>query len=332
MNRRARNAVSGMYSASTQHARLIAAALLAGASLFGATSCGAVAPSGDGGADSAADDGSASDVSPGCDPSKPFGTPMLLDNINDPSSDNTTPRLTPDELTIYFDSSRVNGTPQIYFATRATTSQPFGAPEVVAGISTPDTNATPTVTPDQLGIFWASSRAGGVGGYDVWGATRTSSSASFANVTSLVAVNSPTDDGDPFLRADGQELWFTSIRLRGEGNGDIFRAPASAGSFANPVPVAELNGPTMNRLPALSSDGLTAFWSTDRTDATVAGGLDIWTAHRASLSAPFTGLAPVKEVNSIADEYMGSVSSDGCRIYFSSARAGFQGIYMATRP
>jgi hypothetical protein len=116
------------------------------------------------------------------------------------------------------------------------------------------------------------------------------------------------------------------------GAGDtVFSAVGGATrGFTNPAAVPELDGPTNDSDPVLSSDGLTVFWSTDRPLGL--GDLDVWQAHRASPAEPFTGLAPVTSVNSAAFDSPSDVSVDGCRLYMTSMRDGHTAIYVATRP
>ena len=78
-----------------------------------------------------------------------------------------------------------------------------------------------TLSSDQRSIIFASTRAGGRGGADLWTATRVSLDESFGAAESLGELNSSDGDIDPSLSDDGRELWFVSDR---RGRPEIWRA------------------------------------------------------------------------------------------------------------
>lgn len=91
----------------------------------------------------------------------------------------------------------------------------------------------------------------------------------------------------------------------------------------------ELSTNARDFLPTLSADKLTVYLSSNRPGGK--GGFDIWTSHRSTTSDGFPTPKPVPELNSSANEDVGWLSSDNCRIYFSSDVAGTFDIYVATR-
>jgi Tol biopolymer transport system component len=228
---------------------------------------------------------------------------------------------------VYFQSTRGGGAGQgdIYVARRAVATDPFGAVTAAPGVNTTDNETDPMTSPDELAIYFTSNRPSGMTGVKLWVGTRGSTASPFAGFALVPGVESSNNDGQPFLRADGQELWLTSNR--GGASSLIYRAPLADGGFANPVPVDELNSAATQWKPYLTSDGLTAFWSSTRSDGGAKGGHDLWTARRASLTAMFAAPETVAELNTSYNEQMGSVSPDGSRIYFSSDRPGGAGSY-----
>ena len=150
----------------------------------------------------------------------------------------------------------------------------------------------------------------------------------FGAPSEVANVNSTTvtdDDGEPFVTADGQELWFVSTR----GGTDVYRAVWNGSSFANVAAVTALSSNAYDFLPVLSADKLTVYLSSNRPDGK--GSYDIWTAHRSTTSDGFPAPRLVPELNSSATDYVGWLSPDNCRIYFSSDVAGTPYIYIATR-
>src|SRR5262245_28394490 len=68
----------------------------------------------------------------------PFGTPTLVSNLSDPSYDDD-PTLTADLLEIYFNSLRAGGPGlgDVWKATRASPTFPFGTPVPVTQLNSP---------------------------------------------------------------------------------------------------------------------------------------------------------------------------------------------------
>ena len=90
-----------------------------------------------------------------------------------------------------------------------------------------DTNATighPSISPDELTIFFASDMAGGYGGKDIWYATRDRKSKPFTKAVNCgPEINTPGDEVFPLLRYD-TVLYFSSNGHVGMGGLDIYRA------------------------------------------------------------------------------------------------------------
>ena len=65
--------------------------------------------------------------------------------------------------------------------------------------------------------------AGGLGGLDVWIATRASINAPWSQPVNLGApVNSSANEGGPALSFDGTTLYFYSTRAGGSGSNDLY--------------------------------------------------------------------------------------------------------------
>jgi len=262
---------------------------------------------------------------PACDPAKPFGTPVLVQGVASMAED-ASMRLSPDEKTAYFFSAR-SGSKLLYTATRAAASATFSNVAVLANVNTSD-QYNPVVTSDGLTLFFASYRTTGVGDNDIYQATRTALTADFTDTRLTPNVNSSASEVQPYVTRDGTTMYF--VRTAPATGDTVFRALGSVTrGFTNPIPVAELDGPTNDADPVLSSDGLTLFWATDRLGGM--GDLDIWQASRPDTASAFGDLVPVSSVNSPAFDSPSDVSVDGCRLYITSIRSGRTAIYVATR-
>jgi len=129
-------------------------------------------------------------------------------------------------------------------------------------------DTAPFLATDSLLLF-AGRRAGGQGGLDLYYAMRTDSGwtqpLNFGSV-----VNSPYDETTPFLARDGRTLYFSSNSTRSMGGFDVFKTvfDKTTQTWSDPVNLgAPVNSPGDDAYFRLASDGLTAFFSSDRLDS-----------------------------------------------------------------
>ena len=181
----------------------------------------------------------------------------------------TRPWLTPDRLRLYFGSTRASaGTRrEIFTATRDAATGAFGTPVPVMELNLPTSNAAaPSLTPDELTIVFESDRAGGLGGDDIWLATRSTPTGTFSAPQPLSGINSSSRDGSPELSRDGLSLFFESDRAGGAGNLDIWVATRGAPglAFASAANFRALNSSGVESHPALSADTQTLYFVSDR--------------------------------------------------------------------
>jgi Tol biopolymer transport system component len=134
---------------------------------------------------------------------------------------------------------------------------------------------------------------------------------------------SADDRYGPALSLDGQWLYLSLVPAG--GTEDLYRARrgASGAEFTDLEPVPNLNGPSLEGSPFLSSDGLSLYFFSDRSGGE--GSRDLWLATRASTSSEFTDPAPVPGVNSSEMDLLPRLSADGSTLWFESTRAGGSG-------
>jgi len=130
------------------------------------------------------------------------------------------PSLTADELYLAFISQRDRGGNDIWIAERSTRSSAFGSPRALAALNTASNEESPVLSVDGLELLFASDRAGGRGGLDLWRSTRARRQDDFSPPANLSALNTADDEHEAGLSADGVELFFvvdggttTSVRL-----------------------------------------------------------------------------------------------------------------------
>ena len=132
-------------------------------------------------------------------------------------------KLSADGLRLYLEINSAFNT-DLYIASRPSLSDPWGTPTqgpFAANVNSPfDADLEPYVTPDELQLFFASNRAGGLGGIDIWWSSRASISDPFSAPENVDSVNTFDSDRSPELF--GSTLFFTTNR---DGTSDVFTAP-----------------------------------------------------------------------------------------------------------
>lgn len=96
-------------------------------------------------------------------------------------------------------------------------------------INLPDSwESQPSVTSDGKIIYFASNRAGGEGGYDIYRITKDEDGAWSEPVNLGSPVNTPGNEKSPFIHTDSQTLYFSSEGHKGIGGYDIFYSRQTA--------------------------------------------------------------------------------------------------------
>jgi len=120
-----------------------------------------------------------------------------------------------------------------------------------SSINTTFNEQGPTLSNDELSLYFGSDRPGGIGGFDVWVSQRACKDCDWETPVNLgPAVNTPSDETGPGLSVDGHLLFFRSTRPGGAGLGDVFLSKRAnpKDDFGWGVPVAL--GPDVNTAAA----------------------------------------------------------------------------------
>ncbi|HEY5922711.1 MAG TPA: hypothetical protein VIV11_13610 [Kofleriaceae bacterium] len=282
----------------------------------------------DGGPADATPDASDAQV-PGCDVTKPFGTPVPVAGVNTGDNDKFGWQ-TADQLTIYFSRSP-SLVADLYVATRAQPADPFTEVTPLNTVNTAFSEARPIVSADGLTLYMEYVDGSGV---DIHFSTRTDTSGTFSAQMQLAVINTPgtmhAAEFNPWISNDGLTIYFTSDR---DGYNDIFTSTRSSitSDFTTPVAVAELNSAGGDYMGALSADGLEIFFGSSR-DTNLAND-DIFHARRSSPSDAFTAPTKLTELSDASkDEYPTWLSSDRCDLMFTSNRSGNYDVWIVSRP
>ena len=148
------------------------------------------------------------------------------------ASDEWDPTPSRDFLRIYFAADNAPGSvggQDIVVATRDTTADAFSTPTPVANINSSASDADPTLSPDERVIVFVSDRPNGMGGSDLWYATRSAADAPFGSPQPIPGLNTGDEEREPTLSPDGSELYFASNRPGTLGGLDFYRVAVLSG-------------------------------------------------------------------------------------------------------
>jgi len=195
--------------------------------------------------------------------------------------------------------------PDFFVTTRASRSEPFGTPTLLASLNTPWIEEFATVTADGLTVYIDSNRRAGYFGLYV--STRGSTTQAFPTPIEVTDLNI-YGEGAPYITPDGSAIYFHSVR--DHISNDIYRAKKTATGFATPVSLS-INTPGNEGRPVVSADELTIyfFFGGETTG--------IGMATRSSVADPFGPPIDLAEINNLLQyPYPFWISPDGCRLYF----------------
>ena len=195
----------------------------------------------------------------------------------------------------------------------------------------------PSISADELELYFNSYRPGGFGKADIWVTTRKTKADPWGSPVNLgPTINSPAGDKGPSISADGLSLYFNSARSGGHGGQDLWVTTRKTKSapWGEPVNLGPtVNSPANEQTPSISTDGLVLYFIVwpDKSP----GGWDqsdLWVTTRKTMADPWgspVNLGPM--VNSPAYDGSPSTSEDGLSLYFDSERGGGSSIWVAKR-
>ena len=200
-------------------------------------------------------------------------------------------------------------------------TKPFGPPVLVSGINTSGAERSGWLSTDALTIWFAAASIG-ASDRNLFVATRASVAESFSNVMPLVGVNTSMYDEDhPSFTDDGLEMFLQA------GGLEVHHSIRTSTAEAFGAHTAVVNDSGVDRYPWITGDGLTLYFSSNRT-----GNPDLYRVTRPDRATPFSVPEAVSELNTSTDEIAPVVSSDGLEIFFGKyLGVGDIGVYRAIR-
>lgn len=225
----------------------------------------------------------------------------------------------------------------------ATEWSAWSAPIALTGVNSTSTDNQPVLSPDQLSLYFASGRPGGLGGNDIWVSRRASLTSEWQAPVNLGApINSASDDQAPGFSRTGHLLFFQSTRPGGYGLQDVYVARRSNLSddrgWDAPVNVGpDLNSAVYEAGPMYLQVGgapLQLYFARGPRPADV----EMWTVPIDADGIARGTAQPLVELNfpdSLGTDARSTVSRDGLELFYFSDRPGGLGLadlYVSTRP
>jgi hypothetical protein len=155
----------------------------------------------------------------------------------------------------------------------------------------------------------------------------------FSTPTLVAVLNDPVvTDGTPSMTEDRLEIYFKSSRVGGAGQSDVWRSTraTTTSAWSVPVPVTELNTTAEDASPEVARDGLTIWYSSQRTGGQ--GNRDIWVASRPNRTSAWSTPNPVVELNTSGLDDGFVILPSMLVAYLHSTRGGRSAFYRTTRP
>lgn len=203
----------------------------------------------------------------------PWGAEVEVQELSSTSNE-TSPEVWPDGLTIYFASRRTPtlGSEDIWMATREARSDPWGTPTRIVELSSPGIDVSPTTRDGLLLVLCVSTASEAA---EIRQATRSSLTATWSAPVELTELTTGIGDCNPMLSPDGRTIVYDSLI---SNQGDLYEATraTTTSPFGTPAPIAELNETTdLEGDPWLSADGRHILFESSR-----GGSYGLWESSR----------------------------------------------------
>jgi hypothetical protein len=216
-----------------------------------------------------------------------WGEPVNLGPTVNSSLTNGGASISADELSLYFHSGGQrggSGGADLWMTTRSTINDPWGEPvNLGPTVNSSSGEVCPRISVDGLSLFFASNKPDGYGGRDLWVTRRATHADAWGTPVNLGPnINTSADDIGLDILANGLVLFFSSERLDGAGNFDLWVTRRS--TVSDPWGPAANLGHIVNTTygesaPSISADELSLYfcdYNLNRPGGS--GDIDLWQA------------------------------------------------------
>ncbi|MCB0735456.1 MAG: PD40 domain-containing protein [Flavobacteriales bacterium] len=176
------------------------------------------------------------------------------------------PGLSTDEKTLFFtkrDGSifYMNQNEDIYYSEKKDTAW-MPAKSLGKPVNTEMNEGAFGSSPDGKQLYYASSRGGGLGRFDIWYTRKIGDVWSDPKNLGR-PVNTEEWESQPAFSADGKTLYFASNRPGGYGGSDIWYSEKTDKGWSVPINMRAINTPGEEQFPFIHNDGKTLYFSSD---------------------------------------------------------------------
>lgn len=284
----------------------------------------------------------------------PRGPATLVAEVSTPDFNDGRMTVRADGRQIIFFSDRPGGlgVTDLWSSTRRSVHDAWSPPvDLGAPLNSPDQDLLPFLSHDGRTLFFTSTRTGGLGGFDIWMATRMriddegrdvdgdhGEALRFSDWSAPVnlgpVVNSPFIEQGASVSKNGLSLYFHCTGCPGSTGADIYVSQRL--SVDDPWGAPQRLGPNVNTTdnetaPTLSPDGHLLFFARD--GRTGLGATDLYVSRRRDKRDDLgwePGVNLGSGVNTAANEAQASLFEDeeteNTILYFSSNRSGGSGL------
>ena len=203
--------------------------------------------------------------------------------------------------------------------------------EAQAQLNTDENDRDPVLSPNGLALYMSSGRPGGLGGQDIWMASRGDDQAAFGTPVHVPDLSSNLGETRVSFSEDWLTVYLGSTRSGGAGGVDVWRGTrgdlgATFGGFVT-TPFVNVNTAGDDHDPTVTLDGLHLYLA----QVSALGDQEVMVASRPGVSYAFDAPVVVPVINSTSGDADPTVSADELVIMFGSSRSGQSDIWYATR-
>ena len=199
----------------------------------------------------------------------------------------------------------------------------FGTPIALTSLNTSADEEHADLTADERTIYFSSTRPGGAGGFDLYQATRSSTSAQFDNVMPIPGVNTAGNERVPRMAANGLSMFAMTATAAAPGLRISLATRANVTvAFTGLRVVGSVNNATNTVDPHLLPSGNVLYLASD-----LAGNLDLYRSVKVNGAFSTPTLVSGVTLDTPAVENNPVVTPDELTLFFGSTRPGGTGDY-----
>jgi hypothetical protein len=236
------------------------------------------------------------------------------------------PIITGDGLTLIYELGGFDEAADLYVVTRPSIDSTNWSSPVNLGtnFNSPFHDGGATISPDGLSLYFDSTRPGGIGDHDIYVCTRPDKQSAFGPPVNLgPAVNSSKGEGGARVSADNLTLVFASDRSN-PGQSDTWMCTRSNAylpwqpSVRLPAPINVVGA--VNFPIALSGDGLTMIFKSDRPNSFNRMAAGCYVTRRHTAGEPFGAPALIRPIlaTGTGGVDLGALSADGKTLWIDT--------------